>query len=84
MTASERAQMLFTARLLQAAETIDWLSTGLTLLAAAAIVFGTPHPAAAKNHVSCTPPGACGDLVPRTPSSEAENGRSLPSIRWPQ
>jgi uncharacterized membrane protein HdeD (DUF308 family) len=47
MTASERAQMLFTARLLQAAEKIDWLSTGLTLLAAAAIVFGTPHPAAA-------------------------------------
>lgn len=34
MTAAERAEVLVTARLLEAARTIDWLSTGLTLIAA--------------------------------------------------
>jgi hypothetical protein len=33
MTSAERAKLLFTARLLGAARTIDWLSTGLTLAA---------------------------------------------------
>ena len=42
MTSAERAQILVTARLLEAARKIDTLSTGLTLLAAAAMLFGTP------------------------------------------
>ena len=40
MTPAERAQILVTARLLEAAGKIDILSTGLTLLAAAAMLFG--------------------------------------------
>jgi hypothetical protein len=40
MTAAERAQILVTARLLEAAGKIDILSTGLTLLATAAMLFG--------------------------------------------
>lgn len=40
MTPAERAQVLVTARLLEAAGKIDMLSTGLTLLAAAATLFG--------------------------------------------
>lgn len=44
MTAAERAQILITARLLEAAGRIDLLSTGLTLLAAAAMLFATPNP----------------------------------------
>jgi hypothetical protein len=40
MTPAERAQILVTARLLEAAAKIDTLSTGLTLLAAAAMLFG--------------------------------------------
>jgi hypothetical protein len=40
MTPSERGQCLLTARMLEGAEKIDWLSTGLTILAAAALVFG--------------------------------------------
>lgn len=40
MTPAERAQILVTARLLEAAGKIDTLSTGLTLLAAAAMIFG--------------------------------------------
>jgi hypothetical protein len=48
MTPQERAQVLLTARLLQAAGRIDWLSTGLTLVAAAAVaVFGPNIVAAA-------------------------------------
>jgi hypothetical protein len=41
MTPAERAQILVTARLLEAAKKIDALSTGLTLLAAAAMLFRT-------------------------------------------
>ncbi len=37
MTTEERAQVLLTARLLRAALRIDWLTTGLTLLACAAL-----------------------------------------------
>jgi hypothetical protein len=40
MTPAERAQILVTARLLEAAGKIDMLSTGLTLLAAAKMLFG--------------------------------------------
>jgi len=40
MISAERAQILVTARLLEAAGKIDTLSTGLTLLAAAAMLFG--------------------------------------------
>jgi hypothetical protein len=47
MTAGERAQILVTARLLQAAENIDWLTTGLTLVAAAAVAFGPSRSPAA-------------------------------------
>jgi len=42
MTTDERGQILVTARLLEAAGKLDWLSTGLTLLAAAQLVFGAP------------------------------------------
>jgi hypothetical protein len=42
MTETERAQVLVTARLLEAARSIDWLSTGLTLLAAVLLVL-TPY-----------------------------------------
>lgn len=42
MTAAERAEMLITARLLQAAERIDWLSTALTSVGAMAVVFAPP------------------------------------------
>lgn len=40
---ADRPQILITARLLRAAERIDWLATGLTLLAVAALLFGTPN-----------------------------------------
>lgn len=43
MTSEERAQMLVTARLLEAAGRIDILSTGLTFVAAAALLFGELH-----------------------------------------
>ena len=43
MTDAEGAQIVVTARLLEAASKIDWLSTGLTLIAAASIVFTTPR-----------------------------------------
>jgi hypothetical protein len=39
LTAEERAQVLLTARLLRAALRIDWLTTGLTLLACTALSF---------------------------------------------
>ena len=39
MTAEERAQILVTARLLEAVGKLDWLGTGLTLVAAAALLF---------------------------------------------
>ena len=42
MTPEERAQIFVTARLLEAAKKIDTLSTGLTLLAGAAMLFGSP------------------------------------------
>ena len=42
MTTDERGQILVTVRLLEAAGKLDWLSTGLTLLAAAQLVFGAP------------------------------------------
>ncbi|MHB0970587.1 MAG: hypothetical protein ACYC7A_02860 [Thermoanaerobaculia bacterium] len=42
MTAQERALVLVTARALRAAASLDWLSTGLTLVSAAAILFDTP------------------------------------------
>lgn len=37
MTAEERAEIVVTARLLEAAGRIDWLSTGLTLIAAVSL-----------------------------------------------
>ena len=40
MTSEERAQILVTARLLEAAGRIDILSTGLTFVTAAALLFG--------------------------------------------
>jgi hypothetical protein len=40
MTTEERADILVTARLMRAAGTLDWLSTGFTLLAASALIFG--------------------------------------------
>ena len=43
MTAEERAQILITARLLEAVGRLDLLSAGLTLLAAAAMLFGAPN-----------------------------------------
>jgi hypothetical protein len=42
MTDTERAQVLVTARLLEAARSIDWLSTGLTLLAPVLLAL-TPY-----------------------------------------
>jgi len=39
MTDTERAQVLVTARLLEAARSLDWLSTGLTILAAVLLVL---------------------------------------------
>lgn len=43
MTAEERAQILITARLLEAVSRLDLLSAGLTLLAAAALLFGASN-----------------------------------------
>ncbi|MDP9191955.1 MAG: hypothetical protein M3P06_09680 [Acidobacteriota bacterium] len=40
MTSEERAQILVTARMLEAAGRIDILSTGLTFVTAAALLFG--------------------------------------------
>ena len=45
MTAEERAQIVITARMLEAVGRLDLLSAGLTLMAAAAMLFG------ASNHV---------------------------------
>jgi len=42
MTGGERAQVLLTARLLEAASKLDLLSTGLTLIAVAHLVFLEP------------------------------------------
>lgn len=39
MTSNERAQILLTARLLEAASKLDLLSTGLTLIAAVCLAF---------------------------------------------
>lgn len=46
MTGGERAQILLTARLLEAASKLDLLSTGLTLIAVASLVFMEPGIAA--------------------------------------
>lgn len=46
MTATERAQVLVAARLLRATSKLDWLSTGLTFIAAAAFVAPGWHPLA--------------------------------------
>lgn len=43
MTAEERAQLLITARLLEAVGRLDLLSAGLTLLSAAALLFGASN-----------------------------------------
>ena len=43
MTAEERAQLLITARMLEAVGRFDLLSAGLTLLAAAAMLFGASN-----------------------------------------
>lgn len=43
MTVEERAQILLTARLLRAAARIEWLTTGLILLACGALTFGAPN-----------------------------------------
>jgi len=44
MTPAERALVLLTARFLRSVATIDWLSTGLTILCGAAMVFApTPR-----------------------------------------
>lgn len=42
MTSDERAQILVTARLLEAASKIELLSTGITLIALVSIVFVAP------------------------------------------
>jgi hypothetical protein len=47
LTAEERAQVLVTARLLRAALRIDWLTTGLTLLACAALTVSAANRIAA-------------------------------------
>lgn len=47
MTTEERAQVLVTARLLRATASIEWLTTGLALLAASAMTFGAPNRVAA-------------------------------------
>jgi hypothetical protein len=46
MTSSEQAEILITARLLQAAQRIFWLPAGITPLVAAAVIFGTKSTAA--------------------------------------
>ena len=46
MTEGERAQVLVTARFLRAAAAMQWLAVGLTLLAAAALIYGRGVPAA--------------------------------------
>ena len=43
MTAEERAQLLITARMLEAVGRLDLLSAGLTLMAAAAMLFGASN-----------------------------------------
>lgn len=43
MTPEERAQVVVTARLLRAAARIEWLTTGLTLLACGALTFAAPN-----------------------------------------
>jgi len=43
VTAEERAQILITARLLEAVGRLDLLSAGLTLLAAAGMLFGASN-----------------------------------------
>lgn len=40
MNDADRAEILVTARLLRAAGRVDWLGTGLTIVAAAALFFG--------------------------------------------
>ncbi len=52
MTPDERARIIVTARLLRAAATIDWLSTGLTLLGAVALAAGLHGPVAAAATVA--------------------------------
>lgn len=47
MNADERAAVVVTSRLMRAASRLDWLSTGLTIVASAAIVLTSPHPYAA-------------------------------------
>ncbi len=47
MTSEERAQVFVTARLLRATASIKWLTTGFTLLVAAAMTFGTTNRVAA-------------------------------------
>ena len=46
MTAAERAEIIVTARLLDAAKSLDLLSTGLSLISAAIILLGKPRTAA--------------------------------------
>jgi hypothetical protein len=48
MIPEERAQIVITARLLQAAGRLDWLGTGLTLVAAASVAVFAPNLAAAS------------------------------------
>jgi hypothetical protein len=43
MTPEERAQILVTARLLQAAGRLDWLGTGMTVVTAAAVAVFAPN-----------------------------------------
>lgn len=43
MNDADHPELLATARLLRAVERIDWLATGMTLLAMAALLFGTPN-----------------------------------------
>lgn len=53
MTAAERAEIIVTARLLDAAKSLDQLSTGLSLISAAIILLGKPHRTAAIACIVC-------------------------------
>lgn len=49
MNPTERADVLVTARLLRAAGRVDWLGTGLTIVAGAALLFEAGNVAAAAS-----------------------------------
>jgi hypothetical protein len=53
MTPAERAEIIVTARLLEAAKSLDLLSTGLSLVSAAIVLLGKPHRTAAIACIVC-------------------------------